>query len=495
MSRCQSLTEPERRATVIMARWASEAGYRGLWWSVPNDASWPGNLLAGIAVRHDGLSSRYDLKGRLLWRPERVVCSLLRSPEGYRVEGVPGDEWLRPVNQVAFDPALTDPAARPEDDAPEDAEPADAAALLPGRSRPRLWWAAAVLVLAIPATTLGGVALTGSGDDRPDSPALPVADAPMPPAVVPPLPVAGAWWAQQAEAQRADAEGRHYTQASAEAAWAALPPDRRGDSVPDPVAELRAVRAELAAVMASAEADMAAWESLQGARTELVKTSGRLATVRRELARVAPAEAGALRAAEERLAGQEAVARERVAAGQRNVTEAMATPAPALPDAGTVPRITAAVHEVIVRPPEPGGQDQQESLGPPPVAAGREIEGDIPAQPALDPAPDPEPPEDPEEESSGGAVVADVPEQVVGDGSDYAPSPAPDPAPAADVNTQLHDQVGAETEAFLGHQAEIDAARSDVEGLTFEDVVRPDSMSPEALRANLTDVAANYPGR
>lgn len=392
MNEPSGLAGPEQRAVVIMARWAAEAGYRRLRWSIPNDASWPGEAIAALPVRHDGLPGQYDLLGRRRWRGECVVCSLLRSDDGYQVLGVPGEEWLRPSADAAFAAAFEPGAA-------------------PIRSRLRLRFVAVALGLAIPATTLGGLALTATeGGDAPGAAPSRAQPTPVPdrahPSESAPVPAAAADWVSQARVRLAAVTKQLDTLAAAEAAWSALPPDRRAAAgVPGPVAELQAVWADLLAQRAKLEEALTLVEELTEARSELAAAQHAAAEMSSVAGLAETPAARELAAEAARLQRRATEARARVAERYAQVAAVSAEP---LPEPPPVEPLVEAVHETVTHlaaTPPPGRPAEEPDGDAPAVAAGREIEPDAVTERPAEDAPDPDEPDLPELDADPEGVV------------------------------------------------------------------------------------------
>lgn len=520
MSDPGGLTGPEQRAILIMTRWADEAGLRRCRWSLPNDASWPHSHLAGLPVRHDGLPNQYDLLARAPWRPERVVCSLHRSAHGYEVTGVPGEEWLR-----------REPKPRP--------------AAAPARPRMRLT-AAAVGVL-VPVGALGGLAVvTTAGQQDPPAALTPTRVEPAP---APPLPANADEWATSARVRLAAMSQQLETLTAAEAAWTALPPERRAGEPPAEVTKLQSALAELAQRRAALAAELDALDALHETRTELAATEERLAEARSALALGDTTASDQLREQADRLARQSAEQRGQFASRQRDVDAAIAEPLPEQVDA------EPAADAVLALAEEDPPASEQEA---PAAAAGREVEPDD-AEPQDDDD-ETEPDDDPESESVSDderddilvpdvdkdidkgvgkeaapvdvelpSVVPDVDPQEPGppepdpDGDvagiggsdaspptepaqDWQPEATPDasaewqsaitPAEREQINQEINtkfSQVGAEIDAFVdSHGDEIGAAVDRMEDITVDDLVRHDGETDQELRERLTKVAQDY---
>lgn len=494
MSDPRELTGPEQRAILIMARWADEAGLRRCRWSLPNDASWPHPHLAGLPVRHDGLPNQYDLLARAPWRPERVVCSLHRSADGYEVTGVPGEEWLR-----------REPGA----------PPASVGA------RPRLRLTAAAAGLLVPVGALGGfaVVMTGQQDQAP-APAA-VAPTRIEPAPTPPLTANAQAWADAARVRLAAMSQHLETLTAAEAAWAALPPERRAGETPAEVRALQAALAELSQRRAALAAELGAFDGLREARTDLVATEERLAEVRSALALGDTAASTRLREQADRLARQSAEQRGRLASWQESLDEAIAAPLPAPVDA---PSTAAAVIALAEQDPPPAIDREA-----PVVAAGREVEPDAAEVPDDDAGPDPdddEPDRDGPDadrvEPDADRVELDVERHEWGGGSDNhsdhgvgVPDVVKDAAPVTDdLSRAVADpaepapsddapDAAAEPERGAAEPSEIDAAVDShadefaaaadrMEDMSLNDLLRQDGETDQELRERLMKAAQDY---
>ncbi|MPZ66550.1 MAG: hypothetical protein GEU83_13915 [Pseudonocardiaceae bacterium] len=513
MSDPGGLTGPEQRAILIMARWADEAGLRRCRWSLPNDASWPHSHLAGLPVRHDGLPNQYDLLARTPWRPERVVCSLHRSTDGYEVTGVPGEEWLR-----------REPEPRPA------ASPA----------RPRLRLTAAAVGLLVPASVLGGLAVATTAGQQ-DPPAA-LAPTRVEPAPAPPLPANADEWATSARVRLAAMSQQLETLTAAEAAWTALPPERRAGEPPAEVTKLQSALAELAQRRAALAAELDALDALHEARTDLAATEERLAEARSALALGDTTASDQLREQTDRLARQSAEQRGQFASRQRNVDAAIAEPLPEPVDAAPTADAVLALAE------NPPASEQEAPL----VAAGREVEpddsepqdGDDEPEPDSDadrdvievpevdedadkdaapvdvklpsvvpdvdpdepgpsneaPAPEPEPDGD---DAGIGEIDASPPAELPQDWQPEVTGDAPSewqsaitPAEQEQINQEINtkfSQLGAEIDAFVdSHGDEISAAVDRMEDITLDDLVRHDGETDQELRERLTEVAQDY---
>jgi hypothetical protein len=524
------LSAPEQRAILIMVRWADEAGLRRCRWSLPNDASWPHPHLAGLPVRHDGLPDQYDLLARAPWRPERVVCSLHRSADGYEVTGVPGEEWLR-----------REPGARP----------------VAVRPRPRVRLTAAAAGLLVPVGALGGLAVaTTVGQQDPQSPPAAIAPTRVGPVPTPPLPAKADEWSTAARVRLAAMSQQLETLAAAEAAWTALPPERRAGEPPAQVRQLQSALAELTQRRAALAAELDALDALHEARSDLAATEERLAEVRSALALGDTTASGELREQADRLAQQSTEQRGQVESWQRSVDAAIAAPLPEPVDAApTADAVLALANE---DPPPAAEQDA------PAVAAGRELEPETVEPQAGDDEPEPDDERERERgrdggrEGSEGQAVVEVPDvveaeapvdvdppRVVPDldtsepGSSGSPAPESEPesepetdrdvagpdeidpspptelpqdeqpgaapeapaTPVASINpagqeqidTELNAQLGAEINEFVGsHGDEFAAAAERMEDMNLNDLLRQDGETDQELRERLTKAAADY---
>ena len=447
------LSAEEQQAAWVMARFAAEAGYRSLGWSLPNDASWPHQRLAGLPVRYTSVSGSYDLTGRPRFGASRVVCSMVRDGDDFEVRGVPGEEWLRSFTAV--------PAAVP-------VEPDGDAVPTPLRGpRSRLRLTAAALGLVVPLTALGGVVIvqtTGSRAPAPQASApQTVAPAPAPVMPAPALPANGTQWASDARVTLAAVSRQLDTVSEAEAAWLALPPEYRMGEPPAPVRDLQASRVRLEQQQAALAADLAIWEALKDTRTALVGTEQQLADVRRagQLDANAPT-SSQLRIQEKRLARQVDVQRMQLDISRDGVDQALAAPLPEPVDAQLV---AAAVIAITQDPPEPPAPTSANS---PVIVIGRDGDPGLVPEVLDDDEPDgddPEPQEPDDDRSEdpvaevvtgtvGGAVGIVVPGD---DAADELPAPDPNdevtptpvevvpaPVPPAPVDTAL-DTVPVET--------------------------------------------------
>ncbi len=503
MSDPLGLTGPEQRAILIMARWAHEAGLRRCRWSLPNDASWPHSHLAGLPVRHDGLPDQYDLLARPPWRPERVVCSLYRGPDGYEVTGVPGEEWLR--REPGSDPA-------------------------PVQARPRVRLTAAVAGLLVPVGALGGLAVaTTVGQQDPPPPPAAIQPERIEPAPTPPLPANADAWSSAARVRLAAMSQQLEKLTAAEAAWTALPPQRRAGQAPVPVRELRSALAEVTQQRAALAAELDALDALRDARTDLAVTEQRLAEVHAAMATGDTTAAGALQQQADRLARESAAQRGQLAWWQQNVEAAIASPLPEPVSAAPAADAVVALAEQDRRP------DPEQQA--PAVAAGREVEPDAVELQGDDDEPEPEPPDGsgrhgtqlPEVIEDAAPVDVELPQVGLGGGSDTPAQPGTDDdaaglvetrAPAAEVPQdtpsvtalespageqgastsgeresigEMRDMINSEVDAVLAaHGDEINAAVDRMAGMTLEDLVRQDGETDQELRERLTRAVEDY---
>ncbi|MDQ3153761.1 MAG: hypothetical protein M3R63_19295 [Actinomycetota bacterium] len=247
------LTSAEQHAAEVMVRFAAEAGYRNLRWSIPNNATWVHPTLAAVPVRHDGLyADSYDLLGRRRFGSHVVVCLLVRREGTFEVLGIPSEEWLRPQRAVGPPPSTTPPRRRAT---------------------------AAALGLLIPLAALGGgIVVMSTAGQGPDSSSVPT---PVPTAQTPPLPVGGVEWASAAKVALASVREQLAVLAEAERAWNALPAQQRAGEPPAAVRELVAERARLEQQRAALEADLTAWRALQRTTRALADTEEQLGNVTR----------------------------------------------------------------------------------------------------------------------------------------------------------------------------------------------------------------------
>jgi len=96
--RAAESTAAEQHAAWVMVRFAAEVGYRGLHWSIPNDASWRQPFLAAVPVHYDGLlADTYELRSqRRFASSARTVCALIRREGGFEARGA-GRVWSSSV--------------------------------------------------------------------------------------------------------------------------------------------------------------------------------------------------------------------------------------------------------------------------------------------------------------------------------------------------------------------------------------------------------------
>ena len=82
-----AFTHAEGEAILDMTEWAS--AYRDLRWVIPS-MLWKHDSLAGLPVERTNFPGRLDLIGRQSRFAEPcVLCTLHRTPDGPRVEGIP----------------------------------------------------------------------------------------------------------------------------------------------------------------------------------------------------------------------------------------------------------------------------------------------------------------------------------------------------------------------------------------------------------------------
>lgn len=352
------LSRREQHAVLVMARWAQAARWRRLRWSIPNDASWPPDHLAGIEVFHDGMPDQFELVGRRGWRPECVVATMWRTDAGPDVTGVPQEEWFRPTNQVAAGgEAVADRPLR-EVQAPVNEswtgvllhEPAPAP--LHRRSpRPQARAAAAALVLAIPAGMTGVMLTNGGGGDDGEARRAAVTDtgSEITAAPVPPMPAGADGWASQARTRLASMDEQLATLAAAANAWSSLPVAQRAGSPPAELERLQAAWAQLLADRAELTRQLTAFEELQRSRETLQAAEQRLAQLRSGAALAESDADGQLRTEADRLAAQVAEARQRVDSHSTAVQLAAAEP---LPSPEPVEPVAGAVLALVADPPD-----------------------------------------------------------------------------------------------------------------------------------------------
>ncbi|MPZ65867.1 MAG: hypothetical protein GEU83_10250 [Pseudonocardiaceae bacterium] len=379
------LSHREQHAVLVMARWARAPRWRRLRWSIPNDASWPHDHLAGIEVSHDGMPDQFELVGRRGWRPECVLATMWRTDAGPDVTGVPQEEWFRPSNQVAAGGEAV--AHRPLHEAPAPVRESWAGVLhepppAPSRRRsPRLQAraAAAALLLAIPAG-VSGVVLTngaGEGDEGTQRAAVAVTDSPITAAPVPPMPAGAVDWASQARARLASMDDELDTLAAAEKAWSSAPAARRAGSPPAELERLQAAWTQLVGHRAELKRQLTAFEELQRSRETLQTAEQRLAQLRSGAALADTGAAGQLHNEADRLATQAAHARQQVDSNIRTVQLAAADP---LPPSEPVEPVAEAVLALAAGPPDPS-DPEPDRPGAPAVA---ELEPEPEPQPAPD---------------------------------------------------------------------------------------------------------------
>jgi len=398
------LSAPEQRAAQVMVRFALEAGYRGLRWRIPNDATWSYPHLAMVPVRYDGWPDHYELLGHRRLGSTVMVCSLIRRSDSYEVLGVPGEEWLRPLREVA--PGAAAAMASPE-------PPVALRRERPPRTRPtgtvrlRRRTAAAALGLIIPAATLGGVIVIDStGGPQQSSTATPTTPQHRP-AAVPVLPAGGVQWATQARVTLASVRHQLAVVSQAEQAWGALSAERRAGEAPEPVRELEGSKVLLEQQRATLEANLAAWEALQQTTASLQKIEAQLADVERALQAApggaAPSGQQAARLAEQQrlLARQRDAQREQLHGWYEGVNAAVVTPLPEPPDAAPIAQSVIAITQ------QPESDEERDGDGGAPVVVAREPETDEVEQNAEPPEPD-----DPEDADTETADEPAEPEPV-----------------------------------------------------------------------------------
>ena len=218
--RAVELTAAEQHAAWVMVRFAAEGGYRGLRWSIPNDATWRHPFLAAVPVHYDGLlADTYELRSHRRFGPSaRTVCALIRREGGFEALGVPGEEWLRPLPAVVESRSTPNAASLAEPLLP--LEPVDDDQLPPQRDRrgrravstvrPRRRAAVAALGLLVPVTALGGGLVATNtvaqgplpaATPAPSSPATSALSSPAPvqASEVPPLPAGSGQWVMEAQ--------------------------------------------------------------------------------------------------------------------------------------------------------------------------------------------------------------------------------------------------------------------------------------------------------
>lgn len=398
------LSRREQHAVLVIARWAQAARWRRLRWSIPNDASWPPDHLAGIEVCHDGMPDQFELLGRRGWRPECVVATMRRTDTDPDVTGVPQEEWFRPSNRVAAGGDAV--ARRPlHDDAA--VRESWAGVLLheppPARSRRRSLRlqaraAAVALVLAIPTGVSGVVLTTGDSDDDGTQRAVAGTDSPITVAPAPPMPAGADEWASQGRARLASMDEQLDMLAAAESAWSSLPAAQRAGSPPAELERLQAAWKQLVTDRAELKRQLTAFEELQRSRETLQVAEQRLAQLGSGPA-LADTDADAprqLRTEAERLATQAAHARQQVDSSSRAVQLAAADP---LPPPGPVEPVAEAVLALAAAPPDPVAPEPDRTDAPP--VADRE------PQPGPEPQPAPDVIEDvPADEPTSGDIAA-----------------------------------------------------------------------------------------
>lgn len=370
------LTSEERRDALIMVRFAVEARWRRLRWSLPNDASWPTPFLGNVPVRYDNLGTgHYDLTGTRPFGARCAICGIVRHSNGYEVWGIPGEEWLRP-------PVLPGEAL---------------ASSHPVRRR----LVATTAALIVPAAAFGGFTLIGvdptSGGGDPD---VVAAQASPAPALGQGGQLDGSAWVRELEVRLASVNGELEEVREAEAAWAALPGVY--DTVkPAAVEELEECRVALKQLKATLETDLATWQEAREARAELAEAERRLVEVRRAAALDGTTQVGErLSAAERRLAQEVEERRARVEDLTQVATTVTKTPLPEPVDATPVVR---QVKNLAENPPPPPRPDNPDVL-----ANGREF--DTPRAEVPDDH-EPEPPDPPDRPQSPRPPEPDGPDE------------------------------------------------------------------------------------
>ncbi len=457
------LSRREQHAILVMARWAQAARWRRLRWSIPNDASWPPEHLAGIEVFHDGMPDQFELVGRRGWRSECVVATMWRTDTGPDVTGVPHEEWFRPSYQFAAGGEAV--AHRRLHEARDPVSESWNGVLLhepppsPLRRRsprPQARAAAAALVLAIPAGVTG-VMLTNGGDDGGTRhAAVAGADSPITAAQVPPMPAGAADWASQARLRLASMDEKLDALAEAEDVWSSVPVAERAGSPPAELERLQAVRAQLIADRAELQRRLTAFEGLQRSRETLQAVEQRLAQLRSGTVPAEPDAAGQLRAEANRLATQAAQARQQVDSLRRAVQVAAADPLPPPEPVEPVAEAVLALTTHPGNPVDPGdpGPDRPDAS--------------VVAEPESESGPEPVPDvtEDvPADESTSGDIAARIQACAAGKGISGAPNASSDEQKLAalraarDCFAQVYSSVpAADREAFEADAEALDEA-------------------------------------
>ena len=89
-----AFTPDEVAAILEMTDWAT--AYRDLHWSIPA-MPWPHDRLAGLPVERTNFPGQLDLIGRRsMFEGECVLCTLHRTPDGPRVEGITSRDQSTP---------------------------------------------------------------------------------------------------------------------------------------------------------------------------------------------------------------------------------------------------------------------------------------------------------------------------------------------------------------------------------------------------------------
>ena len=453
--RAAELTAAEQHAAWVMVRFAAEVGYRGLCWSIPNDASWRQPFLAAVPVHYDGLlADTYELRSqRRFGSSARTVCALVRREGGFEARGVPGEEWLRPL------PSVVEPRPTQNATAESHAEPwlplgpADGDQVAPRRDRrgrrvvstvrPRRRAAATALGLLVPATALGGglvvantaeqgplpVATPASSSTAPVQPA-PVQPAPVRPPEVP-LPTGGTQWAMEARVVLASVHEQLDVLTEAEQAWNAMPEQRRAGELPASVRDLVDSKAGLEQQRAVLEADLAAWQALRQATESLEDTEEQLANVSRAMQLGGRTAAGEqLREQQDMLARQRDAQREQLKGWSARMDAAVVDPLREPSNVKPLAESVIAITEESSEPAEPAESDDSAS-----TVVAREPEAD---QPQSDDDPDDDP-DDPSGDTS--APQQAEPESEVAVGVANAPVAATDTAPDGTVDVVVSGSI------------------------------------------------------
>jgi len=428
--RAVELTAAEQHAAWVMVRFAAEVGYRGLRWSIPNDASWRQPFLAAVPVHYDGLlADTYELRSqRRFGSSAKTVCALVRREEGFEALGVPGEEWLRPLPSVVEPRSTPTANAEPLADPWLPVEPADADQVVPRRDRrgrhsastvrPRRRAAAAALGLLVPAAALGGGLVVANAVQQGPLPAAtpaPPVPAPVQPSEVPALPAGGAQWVTEARVVLASVHEQLDVLTEAEQAWNAMPAERRIGEPPAPVRDLVDSRSRLEQQRAVLEADLAAWQTLQQTTASLEDTEDQLAKVSRALQLGGQTAAGEqLREQRDMLIRQRVAQREQLAGWSARMDAAVVDPLRDPPDVEPIAESVIAMTEepsALTEPAEPAEPDDSASV----AVVGKEPEADRPQSgedlddDSDDPADDTFAPQQAEPESEIAVDVANAP--------------------------------------------------------------------------------------